>query len=62
MSEPDITNGDLCVFIDAVVDNDSALVLYVLLKQRSQPIINKLASLFIKQELIILVSVVYGVL
>lgn len=62
MSEPDITNGALCVFIDAVVDNDSALVLYVLLKQRSQPIINKLASLFIKQELIILVSVVYDVL
>lgn len=32
MPEPDITDGTLCVFIDAIVDNDSALVLYVPLK------------------------------
>ena len=46
MSEPDITDGTLCIFIDAIVDNDSALVLYVPLKQRSQLITDRLASLF----------------
>lgn len=49
-------------FGSAIAVQVTDLVLYVPLKQRSQPIINKLASLFIKQELIILVSVVYGVL
>ncbi len=29
MPEPDITDGTVCVFIDAIVDNDSDLVLYV---------------------------------
>ena len=62
MSEPDITNGTVCVFINAVADNDTALVLYNPLKQRSQLIDDRLASLFIRQELVILVSVVYGVL
>ena len=41
-----ITDGTVCVFIDAVADNDSALVLYVPLKQRSQLIADRLASLF----------------
>uniref|UniRef100_UPI0025A59978 hypothetical protein n=1 Tax=uncultured Muribaculum sp. TaxID=1918613 RepID=UPI0025A59978 len=40
-----ITDGTVCVFIDAVADNDSALVLYVPLKQRSQLIDDRLASL-----------------
>lgn len=52
----------VCVFINAVADNDTALVLYNSLKQRSQLIDDRLASLFIRQELIILVFVVYGVL
>ena len=30
MSEPDITDGTLCVFIDAIADNDSALVIFIL--------------------------------
>lgn len=46
MSEPDITDGTVCVFIDAVADNDSALVLYNPLKQRSKLIDDRLASLF----------------
>lgn len=30
MSEPDITDGILCVFIDTIADNDSALVIFIL--------------------------------